>query len=145
MAKRYTLQHYNCYFLSWATIMIIVRTATGYKPGLDAELERGVWPRGLSAVRRRGLGREPWLPEGKRNRKLERVLDLVQVRVLELERLLERECVRVQEQEQAQVQVLVQERKRLRVLELGRKLLEMELPSEWSSWGGSWSQNWSWS
>jgi hypothetical protein len=42
-AKRYTLQHYNCYFLSWTIIMIIVRNTTAWGDGLNEALGRGVW------------------------------------------------------------------------------------------------------
>jgi hypothetical protein len=42
-AKRYTLQHYNCYFLSWTIIMIIVRNTTAWGAASNAALARGVW------------------------------------------------------------------------------------------------------
>jgi hypothetical protein len=42
-AKRYTLQHYNCYFLSWTIIMIIVRNSTAAsRAEKNMEFRRGV-------------------------------------------------------------------------------------------------------
>jgi hypothetical protein len=53
-AKRYTLQHYNCYFLSWTIIMIVVRNATACEANLNAALEHGIWrvQRGVWSVER---------------------------------------------------------------------------------------------
>jgi hypothetical protein len=41
-SKRYTLQHYNCYFVSWTIILIIVRTITACAAKSNVALERGV-------------------------------------------------------------------------------------------------------
>jgi hypothetical protein len=111
-AQRYTLQHYNCYFLSWTIIMIIARNTTGCAAGLDAAIECGVWPKGL----------QNWNVELEldRARNNERILGL------KLE----------QEREQAQIRKLklelvrVRVPKRERVRELRRELLDVERARE---------------
>jgi hypothetical protein len=43
-AKRYTLQHYNCYFLSWTIIITVVRKSMTLEARLNAAQELGIWP-----------------------------------------------------------------------------------------------------
>ena len=56
-AKRYTLQHFNCYFVSWTIIMVIVRSATAWGAGLNVAMNHGVWPEGLH-IWHVGLGQD---------------------------------------------------------------------------------------
>jgi hypothetical protein len=42
LAKRYTLQHYNCYFLSWTIVLLTMRKTATWGTGLHAALKRGV-------------------------------------------------------------------------------------------------------
>jgi hypothetical protein len=40
--KRYTLQLYNCHFVSWTIVMIVVRNTVRWAAGSDAALEYGI-------------------------------------------------------------------------------------------------------
>jgi hypothetical protein len=78
--KRYTLQHYNCYFVSWTIIMIIVRGTTACRDGLKTALEHGIWPERLRNWKGRRL-----------NQALDRVLGLESRVKMSLERARNRE------------------------------------------------------
>ena len=82
--KRYTLQHYNCYFLSWTIIIIIMRNTMAW--GTEA-LEHGVWPKELQI---RSADRNVEL-EQEREQELE--LEIAQARIQELKWELKRKQV----------------------------------------------------
>jgi hypothetical protein len=59
-ASRYTLQHYNCYFLSWIIIVIVARHTTTWEDELNTALRRDVWAEGFhdwSVMQRLGWAR----------------------------------------------------------------------------------------
>ena len=111
-ARRYTLQHYNCYFLSWTIMMIIVRNTTACAAGLDTALECGVWPKGL----------QNWNVE----LELDRARDRERILRQKLEE--EREQAQMRKLELELVRVRVHKRERVR--ELRRQLLEVERARE---------------
>jgi hypothetical protein len=134
--KRYTLQHYNCYFLSWMIVMIIVRSTTALRAGSNAALERGEWPTGLrnwSGERQHERARERER-QRERQRGLERGLERgraqVRARVQALVRGLALEPGGRQELERALVRERALERAWAQAREQGRKL-EQELEREW--------------
>jgi hypothetical protein len=139
LAQRYTLQHYNCYFLSWTIIMIIMRNTTACTDGLNAAIECGVWPKGLqnwnveleldrARNREQTLGLK--LEQGREHAQMRKLrLEQVRVRVPKRERMreLKRELLDV-ERARERMQELTQERER----ELKRaRALEVEREQEW--------------
>jgi hypothetical protein len=111
-AQRYTLQHYNCYFLSWTIITTIVRNIAACSAELNTALDCGVWPRGL----------QNWNVE----LELERARDRERTLELELER--GREQARMRKLELERVRVRVHKRERVR--QLRRELRDVDRARE---------------
>ena len=124
LANRYTLQHYNCYFLSWTIIGITMRKCAIHEAVVNtSRLTRGL-------VRGRGLELELELERvRKQKQELERELVLVRERErkLELERAWKRVLVLMRERDREQALELELERAWRRERALG-----LEQAQEWA-------------
>jgi hypothetical protein len=130
LADRYTLQRYNCYFLSWAIIGITMRKSVVRGAVFNTSRPARGLVRGPALERERELELELELEW-----ELERELELELEQALKLKRELERELMLVRELERERVLVLVRERERGWELDLERawkRKRALELDLEWA-------------
>jgi hypothetical protein len=140
-AKRYTLQSYNCYFLSWAIIVITMRTSAICGTGLKMAVIRSIRRPDSDIATKYSAGyMMSYMVRWKQNQGLERELERKRELEPELERLeskwgrkwgrklvlVERERERVRERELKLKREVEWERER----ELER---ELELELEWAA------------